>query len=276
MTGLVDLVDETPGNLTQLRKDLTEAVAGNSDEQTDTTPNLEDSLPAKFKGKSLKDVVDMYSNLESQYGRTANDLGVQRQLTDRLIGLKRDQDLAQNAAPRKRVEIDAAELLDKPTETLDKYHNAQRADLITEAKDAAKREMAAEAIQQRFLQKHSDFDSVARSAEFGQWVNASAARRRVAAMASQNDYGAAEDLMDEFKGRTQQAAKTQEQKDNLQSARNAQLESSGTTGDSASVKKGKVYSRAALIKLRIEDPATYEDETFQAEILRAYSEGRVK
>jgi hypothetical protein len=62
----------------------------------------------------------------------------------------------------------------------------------------------------------------------------------------------------------------------LEAARKVSLETSSGAGGSDGIKKGKTYSRADLMRLRIEDPDSYYDDAFQAEILRAYNEGRVK
>ena len=121
MVGIVE-IEEVPGNIVQLEKDLAEAVIQPANSESPApaaaTPAGDERLPPKLRGKKLEDIVDMYTNLESQMGRMANDLGQQRKLTDRLLDLKRETDLQSQTPPR--VDLKGADLLENPTEALDR------------------------------------------------------------------------------------------------------------------------------------------------------------
>src|SRR6056297_1567571 len=64
-------------------------------EEEVTTPEPEEGqgseIPEKFQGKSFEDVVDMYRNLEKDYGRKGNEVGELRKLTDELLQLEIQQ-----------------------------------------------------------------------------------------------------------------------------------------------------------------------------------------
>lgn len=274
---------EAPGNLEQLEKDLLEAstasqasAEANSKESDKADAN--DSLPEKFRGKSANEIAAMYINLESIHGRTANDLGVQRKLTDRLLNLdapsKREADLQRNTPAR--VEVTSGDLLDKPTETIERVVSAREQALVkpvTDRLDNVERALA----ESRFLVKHADFATVAASPEFHTWVNSSALRLRAANAAQQGNYDVADELLSEYKStRSSSESNMKQDNPNLSAARNASLESSGTSQDAGSQKAGKIYSRASLIRLKMEKPDSYYDEAFQAEITKAYLEKRVK
>jgi hypothetical protein len=70
------------------------------------------------------------------------------------------------------------------------------------------------------------------------------------------------------------ASSATQQKADTEGARKASLE--GGSGNDAAAPTGKVYRRADLIRLKMEKPQVYEDPGFQAEILLAYAQGRVK
>ena len=109
--------------------------------------------------------------------------------------------------------------------------------------------------------------------EFIQWVKASPIRLNMYAMAdAQYDFDAANELLTTFK--QIRTAKTQQTQETGKQVRNSNLKAAavdvGGTGESSK----KVYRRADLIRLRMNDPARYD--ALQDEIMAAYAEGRVK
>lgn len=281
MSGTLVDVNNEPGDLAALEKDLSEAVTtqATADKATQATkPATTDSpaVPEKYEGKSLQDVVDMHRNLESAYGRMANDLGTQRKLTDQLLELKRTEDLNQNPAA-KPVEVSSTEILDNPTGALDKYFESRESQIAAQTTERLA-QMEAALAQDRFTAKHSDYNEIANDPEFVAWLQATPYRSRAAQLAVQGDWNAADELMTEFK--EIRAAKPAGEgapatDPNLEAARAASLESSGTAGGQ-STSSGKVYRRADLVRLKLEKPKIYGDPQFQQEIMQAYAEGRVK
>lgn len=274
-----------PGNgktdLNQLEKDLQDAVtlnsaaaAGKAGDKEGSASQSSSEVPEKFKGKSFDDVIGMYTELHSQYGRMANDLGTQRKLTDRLLDLKRTDDLARNSGSQLPV-IKSDELLDHPAQTIDKIVESRLADERKILNDRLG-QLEAGLAQERFVSKHPDYQKVAESAGFVAWVKDSPYRSRIAAAAANGDFGAADEIISEYKS-TQVRSAAQgggSADDNLEKARKAALEG-GNSGD-GKASSGKVYRRADLIRLKIERPRMYSDPQFQEEIMKAYAEGRVK
>lgn len=284
VASIVD-TDETRGDLSKIEQDLAQAVT-----QRQVPPNKKapaqkpaqeatedvDSLPAKLKGKTPQQIAEMYVNLESAYGRMANDLGQQRKLTDRLLDLKRDTDLQQNTPPKK-VEIKSSDLLENPTEALERFSEARESQ-----NQARLAELEARLAAQTLVQAHPDYLEVAQSAEFAAWVQQSPIRVRAVRAAQSGDWSAAGDLLTEYKAQ-KPAQKVDETDDNDQqteaqarkAAAAASLESTAQ-GAGGGSKAGKTYRRVDLMRLRAEKPDVYYGSEFQAEILRAYAEGRVK
>jgi hypothetical protein len=127
MASIVD-VDNTPGDVEGLEKSLAEAVTADKRPEDQKTNKMEPSEASqdplkgtKFEGKGIEEILDSYNNLQSAYGRMANDLGTQRKLTDQLLDLKRDNDLQSNAQQDSLPKVDPAQLLDDPTQALDGY-----------------------------------------------------------------------------------------------------------------------------------------------------------
>lgn len=281
MANIVD-VDNAPGDQEGLIKSLTDAVtqnqgdvqnsdSSNSNEQTQNV-NTDPLVGTKFEGKGVEELLESYNNLQSAYGRMANDLGTQRKLTDKLLDLKREDDLQQNTPPE-TVKVDPADLLEDPTKALD-AHAASREARIRQEYDEKLRSFETQLQADKFMAKHPDFMDVGQSDEFRAWAQATPVRNRVAQAAAQGDWDAADALLSEYKAaQAQQTQINTTTTDALTEARKVALETSAQGGEGSSQ---KVYRRADLIDLKISKPHVYADPAFQAEILKAYSEGRVK
>lgn len=278
---LIDATEEV-GNLERVEQELSSAVTGNATarsakEAIEDPAQPDDSLPTKLRGKTPEEMAQMYVNLESAYGRMANDLGTQRKLTDRLLDLKRETDLGTQVPP---VKVTREELLsDNPTEALDKFVDSR---VRARTSEVASRldQMEAGLAQAQFLGKHSDYVTFFNNPEFVQWAQATPYRVRVASAAARGDWAAADELLSDFKERKQATAKIvvqdEAEDEALTQARSASLETSRPPAKAGGGKVAKVYRRADLIRLRMEKPDSYYDDGFQQEIIRAYSEGRVK
>lgn len=238
-----------------------------------TFPNL----PPKFK--TVDDLVKSYGELESHLGHKNNEIGQLRSLTDKLLDLKRTEDLTKGGGRSAPVTATADELLNDPTETIRRVAADQNAPLAAELQ--ATRLALAE---QQFENKHNGFKQTMQTPEFQNFVRASQYRTRLAMQAAQNgDFGAADELFTAWSehAAATRAASTQQgngqNKDNRDEAlRAAAMVSGGGTDTSGSAGGKPVYSRRALIEKRIKDPNGYYDEGFQSLIMQAYAEGRVK
>lgn len=282
------LVDDATqvGDLSQLEKDLSQAAQARKNQgakkpaqqKVDESSNDDEdaNLPPKLRGKTKAQIAEMYVNLESAHGRMANDLGTQRKLTDRLLDLKRDTDLQSNGAPQK-VEIKSSELLENPTAALERFTQARESE-----NQKRLQELEARLAAQTLMNQHPDYLEVAQSSEFAQWVQSSPIRVRAVQAAQAGDWSAAGDLLSEYKAQRQQAPgidESADEEDEEQKARTAAKKAaleSNSQGNAGTSKKGKVYRRADLMRLRAERPDVWENPEFQNEILIAYNEGRVK
>jgi len=223
-------------------------------------------VPDKYRGKSLEDIVTMHQEAEKLIGRQAQEVGEVRRLADELI----KQQLSTKQAtqpPQVENEIDFFE---------DPKSAIQRA--VTNHPDVLAAKQASTQLRQiqtqaMLTKKHPDFADVVRDGEFIEWVKASPMRLNIYAMADANyDFNAADELLSTFK--QIRTSKTQQTTDAGNAVRKQNLKAAGVDVGGTGESSKKVYRRADLIRLRMQDPDRYE--ALQPEIMAAYSEGRVK
>ena len=237
-------------------------------QETDEAPNLESELQetqaeqeqseAKFRGMDPDQLWDSYQNLERKMSQQGQELGQIRQLADTLI---------QSQARPKEEEID---FFDDPSAAV--RREIESNSYLKSIEEQAKR-MQAMSARSELLRRHNDYEEIDKSPEFSKWLESSKARQKLYLDASQNlDVDIADELMSMFKD---SKARQSTEAEKLDSERKETLKSvkseSGTSGSAATK---KIFRRADLLKLQIQDPDRYDQ--MQDEILLAYAEGRVK
>ncbi len=221
-------------------------------------------IPEKYRGKNLADIVKMHQEAEKLIGKQAQEVGEVRKLADELIkqNLGKNQPVVEEAPevdffedPRKAVAA-----------TVDKHPD------IIAAKQATM-EFKKMQVQQKLNQEHPDYIQVAQDPEFAAWVKSSPVRLNLWAKAdAEFDYDSANELLSTYKElrnvRQKQVDKSNEKV--RQTSLKAAAVDAGGSGESSK----RIYRRADLIRLKMNDPARYE--ALDAEIMQAYAEGRVK
>ena len=221
------------------------------------------SVPEKYRGKSVEDIVRMHQEAEKLIGKQAQEVGEVRRLADELLR-------SQLAKPVEK---------EKPQE-VDFFENPQEA--IRQAVENNPRVLAAEqyALQaqrgqamQKLVQVHPDALQLSQAQEFLGWVNGSNIRKKLFQEANMKwDFDSANELLSTYKQLN--AKKAQQVSEVEKKARDSTLKAAsvdtGGTGESSK----KVYRRADLINLRIRDPQKYD--AMRPDIELAYSEGRVR
>ena len=225
------------------------------------------SIPDKYRGKSVEDIVRMHQEAEKLIGKQAQEVGEVRRLADELL----KQQLAQKtqAQPKEEPETEL-DFFEDPKLAVQKAV-ANHPDVLA-AKHAAT-QMRQIQTQAMLAKKHPDFAEIVRDGDFVEWVKASPLRLNLFAMAdSQYDFTAADELISTFK--QIRGVKQTQVTDNAKQTRDAQMKTAMVNTAGTGETSKKVYRRADLIRLRLENPDRYD--ALQDEIMRAYSEGRVK
>lgn len=237
-------------------------------------PSPEDDIPEKFRGKSMKDLVDAYKNLETELGRKNNEVGMIRKLADELIGVRAiERQTAQENQP-KPTPLTADKLLSDPEDAI---LGVVREKALGQQEELASKVASLEErlLTDAFEKKHPGFQQTMVSQEFGSWLQKSDYRRRLGYRASQGDFEAADELFGLYEEYS--AAKPAAPEKTAPSARQSTLARSG--GSSAggvipSADGKKTFTRAELMDMRINRPEEFDQR--QDEILAAYREKRVR
>lgn len=244
----------------------------------DKTPAQEPEIPEKFKGKSALEIIELYQNLESEYGRRANEIGHLRKLSDELLGFARTARTEQPANQPATKPITADDLINDPQGTITAAAKAA-ADERARVAEARVERLEVSLAEDRFEQKHKGYRQKMESADFLNWVGSSEYRKGLALKAYNNDFAAADELFTLHEEYTQ--ARSAETPPNpTAAAKAAGLAKSGGSSAAGVTPKSngdgkKQYSRAELIKLRIDNPDEF-DRRWESEFLPAYQEGRVR
>jgi hypothetical protein len=229
----------------------------------------EDNIPTKYKGKSLDEIIKMHQEAEKLIGRQAQEVGEVRKLADELI--KRQLEPKQVEVPAaKEDEID---FFDNPNKAVSKAVETHPA--IQEAKQQAF-EFKKMQMLQRLQQEFPDFQETANDPEFAAWLKASPVRVQLYAAADASaDYDSAAELLNTWKYVKPKPAVVAPPPEVKAAQKAAVKAATVDVGSSAAAPtSSKVYRRADLIRLQLENPDRYY--ALQDEILAAYAEGRVK
>ena len=207
----------------------------------------------------------MHQEAERLIGKQAQEVGEVRKLADELI----KQNLGGRSQPIKEEEpeVDFFENPQKAVQTtIDRHPD------VLAARQAGQ-DFRRMQIQQKLVQDHPDYSQVVNDAEFHNWVKSSPIRVGLYAKAdAEFDYDSANELLSTFKQLRGIKAKQSDQVNDAirtKSMKAAQVDVGGS-GESSK----RVYRRADLIRLKMNDPSRYE--ALNDEILAAYAEGRVR
>jgi hypothetical protein len=238
--------------------------------------NLEQELtvPEKYKGKSITDVVKMHQEVEQALSRQGQELGETRRLVNTLI------EAGNKTKEPERPQVTTETLLAEPDKVLDSAIESHPAvKRAQETADILEKQVA----QVNFEKAHPSYQQDLTDPEFATWVRSNRGLMKLAAEADAYNFDSAEalwSLWDERKTLAKQvkdkAAADQKRKE---AERAGTLE--GSSGADASDET--IYSRAEIQDLHrrallgdLKAKAKREDPKFKALIDKAYKEGRVR
>lgn len=252
---ITDLFDEEGNLLPAPEETITNA------EPVEPPADEEDDLPNKYKGKSLREVVEMHQAAESLVGRHSSELGELRRAVDELVKTQLESNITEEpvdffADPQAAV---ADAIAKDPTVKA-------AADLV----DKATRTDA----QAQLRKKHPEMDDLLASEEFGQWVSKSALRTRLIKRAhNEFDLDAADELFSLYKEHARNVSNAVNADAAARTA-DAKRASTGGQRGGAPTRGKPVYSRRQIINLMRDNPKEYARRS--AEFRDAYAEGRVR
>jgi hypothetical protein len=258
-----DTAEEAPATLAEVVAPVKEQ----PDKAAEPAPGVDD-VPAKYKGKSIQDVIQMHQNAESLAGRQSSEVGDLRKIVDDFIVTQ------SNSTKELPKEDETLDFLDDPdaavARAIENHPSIVRANEIAKTHDQSN---ANQEAQQRLLEAHPDTAEVISDARFVDWVQGSKLRTRALRDANQsNNVESMSELLSEYKATRPAPKETTDLSYIVAKGQQAKQAATGAiTGNSQETRK--VYRRADLIKLKMNDPDRYS--LLQPEIMQAYAEDRV-
>ena len=234
--------------------------------QDEVEQDIEQDVPEKYRGKSLKDVVRMHQEVEQVMSRHSAEVGELRKVVDEYITTQTQSAPKQNVEPESDIDYftDPQGAVNRAIENHPKIKAAEEYS-ANYKKQSAMAELS---------NRHPDMNNILNDPKFAEWIKVSKIRTQLFVQADRNyDAEAADELFSLWKDRKSVAEKTanaekQVRKQQLKSANTGNARGSGEGS------RKKQYRRIDLIKLKNSDPVRYN--AMADEILKAYKEGRVK
>jgi hypothetical protein len=266
------VVEEAPLTETPIteNQEVEEVQADLVQEDTELETQPESTVPEKYAGKSLEEVIEMHQNAERILGKQGMEVGHQRKLIETLMSSQ--QQAPEATAPKEEPVPFEDRFYEDPASAVNSA--IEKHPDVVKAKET--RAMQNQALNQAQLEAaHPDFMEIVESNDFRNWVGASKIRQELFRTADSYDFESANELFTTWK-QINMASKTAEVKKKEKAKREKALQktSSETRSSGDSVGGKKIYRRADLINLQVTDPTRYA--TLADEIQSAYAEGRVK
>jgi hypothetical protein len=266
---IIDELDENDSQSQVEFSNITETDKAADVKATETAPEeVKDDVPEKYKGKSVAEIARMHEEAEKLIGRQANEVGELRKLTDEIL----KQQLAA-AQPKQEEQAPEVDFWSDPDTYLNK--KLENHPDIVQAKEV-QRQIRQQSIQQQMEKNHPGYLEIVQSPDFYEWAHASKVRSSLFNAANIDyDFDAASELVSTYKLlKGKQVENNKVQAEQLKDNRGKQLKAATVDAGGGNEVSRKVYRRADLIRLRMQDPARYE--ALADEIMLAYQEGRVK
>lgn len=256
--GRHDLADSSVEQPEQTLDDL--AVSEQEEAPEESTP----SMPDKYQGKSVTEIVKMHQEAEQLLGRQSSEVGELRKVVDEFV---MSQSSKEKSVPEE--EIDYFSDPEKAIQAAISKHPA-----VVEAQQAS-RNMRQSSAQSQLKEKHPDMKEILTDSNFLGWVKDSGFRTRLLQEADRNyNLEAADEIFSQWKERKALVGQTANAEKQSRNSTIKQANAGNASGSADSGSGKKVFRRADIIKLMRNDPSRYE--ALSGEIMAAYAEGRVK
>lgn len=260
--------DEELGNVDQIGASADES---NLPTEDNTESVIDDDLPAKYRGKTARELVQMHQQAEKLIGATGSEVGELRKVVDQYISTQFQAQTPSTKAVQEDNSDDEYDFFTDPNKAVSRaIDNHPKIKQAEEVNNQYRKAAAMSTLQQQ----HPDMAQIVQDPKFGDWITASKIRTQLFTQADQQyDLDAANELFSLWKERqgTVQATVDAEKQARKQTVKAANTGSVRGSGESAGK---KVYRRADIIKLMQNDPDRYA--ALGDEIMQAYADGRVR
>ena len=196
---MATLIDERPEEELDNEQEVVDQVT--EEPELQETPQEQEEIPDKYKGKSTAEIVRMHQEAEKLLGRQSSEVGELRKVVDDYIQTQLD---TTTQAPQEAEEdIDFFSDPDKAVERAIKNHPSIK------AAEAQTQQYKQQTAQAQLQQRHPDMQEILQDGKFVDWIKGSKIRTQLFAQAdTQYDYEAADELFSLWKERQQAVGQT--------------------------------------------------------------------
>ena len=265
MARIIDEPQENEETAIEEETGSVEELSQESQETVEETTQTEPEIPEKYQGKSIQDVVQMHQEAEKALGRQGGEVGELRKIVDDFI---LSQSTTVEQAQEQVTEVD---FFENPK---DAVNQAVQNHPAIKAAERAANDFTKQTAQAQIMQKHPDAETIIQDADFNKWVQSSPVKQEMARKAAvEHNFELVDELLTDWKDRQTLVRQTLETEETARK-QTVSKASTGSAKGSTEKPSKKIYRRADIIKLQMTDPDRYE--AMQPDIIKAYSEGRVK
>lgn len=263
-----------------LQQTLDDEIEEASDESA-ARQNDEDSIPERFRGKTVAEVVASYQELESLNGRLGNELGQLRRSVDNLAeATARNPQTAKPTEAAKPTPVtvdDLYENADAAVRRVAREESQSRIEELERRLSVAESRAQIAETRSQFEKKHPDYKDTLADQKFLDWIKGSPIRVQLAQAADAGNFDAADELFSTYAAlQAVQKPETPTAEQRRRQVQDVSLETSGG-GSAPSVEK---FSRSKLQEMRIRarhgDPQAERWLSANGDAIReAYAEDRL-
>lgn len=258
------------------------APAAESTEKTQTdnkavvtdTSKAENTLPDKYKDKTVEQVAEMHMHAEKELGRKNNELGTYRGLVTDLSAIQRPQ-VDAKPAEQEPVNVSGDDLINDPSGSIQKVIKP----LLQEAEDRRTEDLATTQVAAEgmaLMTAFPDLEATIAGEEFQSFAIRTPGRQAdfqtAATGKGVEQVRAARRLMEDYTDfQTATSATEKTELTPIEQAKAATTESSGPAGAISS--KPQIF-QSDVVKLINSDVLKYRSPSYQSELTAAIKEGR--
>jgi hypothetical protein len=236
---------------------------------------VDDSIDAKYRGKSAADLIKMHEEAQALIGRQSQEVGTWRSVVADLSTAATRQ-APPTPAQEAALKITSDELLTDPAAAISKV--VERAlgkamKPIEERQSLDQREAELQALNRDF----PGFAKIGDDPEFHNWAQSAAGRRADAEAVAKGNTSAARRLLEAWSDR-QELLKATKQTTDGGKPQGVEGAKAGVTepGGGRSAPTGEIMDRNDIVNMIINDPDKYNGAAFQVKLMQAAKEGRIR
>lgn len=232
-------------------------------------------LPAKYKGKSVEDIIEMHQNAERRIGSLSNELGTMRGIVTDLSNITR-QPQDTRTSVEDDVDLTGDELIADPVKAIRKVvkRDMDRAELDRREADLGSQ---VQVETQRLLNEYGDIGAITQTEDFQEFASRTNSRREDFQTAAYGEgmaqVRAARRLLEDYADYKELVGKQKQngRDEEVDEARKASTEGGGNAGRVASK---PVFKESEVLEIIQKEPEKWRSPSYQAEIMKAIKEGR--